>query len=166
MKFASIKEYFYRLYNYNLVMMFLPIAEFVATYYLFLSGTMPLFIVDEDIILILLICLPIIVVVWLTIVHLRCAKKFKQIAEEPSLGKKLEDYYPVAQQKVNSMVFTSFLLAFAFLFTAHAWFSIYFGVVVLWVILQWPSPRRVCRQLKLRGDEREMVRTRGTAFGA
>jgi hypothetical protein len=160
----TLKEYFYKLYNRGMIMMLLPIAEFLAIYYLILSGFLPSIIEDELTIKILLILIPIIVLLILTIVQLEVKKRLKKISDEPSLGKKLDLYFPVAKQKINSLVWVSFLLAVGFFFTSDERFSIYFGVIILLCGWHWPSPRRVARDLRLKGDEREMVITKGDAF--
>ncbi len=160
----TLKEYFYKLYNRSLVMMLLPIAEFLAIYYLILSGILSKIIEDELIDEILLIAIPIIVLTVLTIVHLEVRKRCKRIAEEPSLGKRLDLYQPIAKRKINSIVWVSFLLAVGFFLTSDERFSIYFAVIIIWCAWQWPSPRKVSSDLKLKGDEQKMVMTKGEAF--
>jgi len=160
----TLKEYFYKLYNRSMVMMLLPIAEFLGIYYLILSAILPPIIDDEVGVEILVISIPIIVLAILTIVQLEARKRFKKIADEPSLGKKLDLYSPVAKRKINSLVWCSLLLAVGFFLTSDQRFSIYFGVIIIWCAWQWPSPRKISRDLKLKGDEREMVMTKGDAF--
>ena len=160
----TLKEYFYKLYNHSLVMMLLPIAEFLAIYYLILSGILSKIIEDELADQILLVSIPILVLVMLTIVHLETLKRCKKIADEPSLGKRLDLYQPVARRKINSIVWVSLLLAIGFFLTSDERFSIYFAVIIIWCAWQWPTPRRVSRDLKLKGDERKMVMTKGEAF--
>ncbi|MBI1770528.1 MAG: hypothetical protein HY015_06260 [Bacteroidetes bacterium] len=160
----TLKEYFYKLYNRSMMMLLLPIAEFLAIYYLILSGVLPPIIEDSLGVEILLISIPIIVLVILTIVQLGTLKRCKKITSEVSLGKKLDLYSPVIKRKINSIVWVSFLLAIGFFLTSDQRFSIYFGAIILWCAWQWPSPRRVSRDLKLKGDEREMVITKGEAF--
>jgi hypothetical protein len=160
----TLKEYFYKLYNRSLVMMLLPIAEFLGIYYLILSGILATIIEDELASQILLVSIPILVLVMLTIVHLETRQRCKKIADEPSLGKRLDLYQPIAKRKINSLVWGSFLLAIGFFLTSDGLFSIYFAVIIIWCAWQWPSPRRVSRDLRLKGDERKMVMTKGEAF--
>jgi len=160
----TLKEYFYKLYNRSLVMMLLPIAEFLAIYYLILSDILSKIVEDELIDQILLIAVPIIVLVILTIVHLEVQKRCKKIADEPSLGRRLDLYQPIAKRKINSVVWVSFLLAIGFFLTSDELFSIYFAVIIIWYAWHWPSPRRVSNDLQLKGDERKMVMTKGDAF--
>ncbi len=160
----TLKEYFYKLYNRSMIMMLLPIAEFLAIYYLILSGILPRIVEDELGLQILLISIPILVLMLLTIVQLEAGKRCKKIADESSLGKKMDLYLPVARRKINSLVWVSFLLAIGFFLTSDERFSIYFGVIIIWCAWQWPTPRRVSNDLKLKGDERKMVMTKGEAF--
>src|SRR5258706_12741863 len=78
----TLKEYFYKLYNRNMIMMLLPIAEFLAIYYLILSGILPRIVDDELGIQILLISIPILVLIMLTIVQLEARKRCNKIADE------------------------------------------------------------------------------------
>ncbi|HTH55411.1 MAG TPA: hypothetical protein VL728_05155 [Cyclobacteriaceae bacterium] len=160
----TLKDYFYKLYNRSMLMMLLPIAEFLGIYYLILSGVLLPIVYDEILIIILLILLPIVVLSMLTIVQLEVNKRLKKISEEQSLGRKLDLYFPLAKRKINSLVGVSFLLGVGFFFTTDERFSIYFGGIILWCAWQWPSPRKVARDLKLKGDEREMVISRGDSF--
>jgi hypothetical protein len=160
----TLKEYFYKLYNRGLVMMLLPIAEFLGIYYLILASFLPPIIDDSFAIRILLILIPIVVLLILTIVQLDLNKRLRKISDEPGLGKKLDLYFPVAKKKINSLAGVSFLLAIGFFLTSDDRFTIYFGVIALWCMWQWPTPRKVARELRLKGDEREMVLTKGEAF--
>ncbi|MBS1681616.1 MAG: hypothetical protein JST48_07885 [Bacteroidetes bacterium] len=160
----TLHEYFYKLYNKNMVMMLLPIGEFLGIYYLLLSGILPKFINDERILQFLLFAFPIVILTLLTIVHLGVRKKLTTISNEVGLGRKLDLYADVAKRKTFSIVWASLLLAAGFFLTTHEWFNFYFGAVILWSWWQWPSPRKVCDDLKLKGDERQMVITKGEAF--
>lgn len=160
----TFKEYFYKLYNRNMLMLLLPTAEFLVIYYLILSGILTKVVEEEWSVQILLIAIPIVVLVMLTIVQLGARKRCHKIANETSLGKKLDLYQPVATRKINSLAWLSFLLVIGFFITSDERFSIYFGVIILWSAWQWPTPRKVANDLKLKGDERKMVLTKGEAF--
>jgi len=80
------------------------------------------------------------------------------------LGKKLDHYYLIVRTRMKTITGVSFFLAAGLLFTGHEWFTIYFGGMIVWFLFQWPTPRTVSRQLKLKGDERAMVITKGDAF--
>jgi hypothetical protein len=67
-------------------------------------------------------------------------------------------------RKMTVLSLIVLLMPLALLFTGYNYFSIAFGVLALWFFVQWPTPGRVCRLLQLRGDEKQMVITRGEAF--
>lgn len=160
----TLREYFYKLYNRSLIMMLLPIAEFLGIYYLILAGFLPPLVLDEIGRQILLVLIPIVVLSILTIVQLENNRRLKKISEESTLGRKLDLYPLVAKRKIKSLMGVSFLIAFGFFLTSDDRFSIYFGFIVIWCAWQWPSPRKVSSDLRLKGDEREMVLSKGDAF--
>ncbi len=164
MNFSSLKEYFYKLYNASILTMLLPMGLFLTIYYFSLSGLISPFVEDESMTTIILIVCPTVTLTILTIVHLVTRKRFKINAEVVGLGKKLDLFYLTYQLKMKTASWISTLLAICFFVTGHEWFSIYFSVIMLWFALQWPSPRKVSNQLKLKRDEREMVMTKGEAF--
>ncbi len=164
MNFSSIKEYFYKLYNFGMMMMLMPLVMFLFIYYLLLSGWVAPIIQDESAMDTLLIAFPTIALATLTIVHLAGAKKFKFISTQVGLSKKLDLYFPIVKMKTRAALSLSLMMAVGLFFTGHEWFSIYFTVIVFWFLLQWPTPRKLCHNLKLKGDEREMVISKGEAF--
>jgi hypothetical protein len=164
MNFSSLKEYFYKLYNSGMKHMLVPILVFLGLYYIFLSGIISPFLVQEEVVIALLIAYPVVVVVALTIVHLGIQRRLKANSNLVGLGNKLDFFYELTRTKMKAALWISMFIASGFLLTAHAWFSIYFSCVFLWFLFQWPSPRKASNQLKLRGDERKMVMTKGEAF--
>ena len=58
----------------------------------------------------------------------------------------------------------SVLMAIGLALTSHAYFTIYFSISLLWLFFIWPTPSRVSKDLKLKGDEKKMVLTKGEAF--
>jgi len=90
--------------------------------------------------------------------------KANAIAKEVGLGNKLEKLGTVLTRKMVAISMAVLLMPVALLFTGDSYFGIAFGVLALWYFLQWPTPGRVCKLLLLRGDEKEMVITRGEAF--
>ncbi len=164
MNYSSLREFFYKLYNICLLMMFVPIGTFLVIYYLLLTNQISPSIHSELVKRIILIAFPILAVLDLTIVHLVVRKKFSLLNKEISLGVRLEKYFSVAVIRLSAIVATSLFMAAGLFLTGSEWFAIYFLVLVLWLAFQWPSPRRVSKDLKLRGDEEQMVLTKGEAF--
>ncbi|MBS1509118.1 MAG: hypothetical protein JSS79_20940 [Bacteroidetes bacterium] len=142
----------------------IPLAAYLAIYYLSLSGMILPVITDELPIMIALAVYALITIIALTIVHLEVKKIFKSNTEMVGLGNKLDLFYTVTQKKMKAMLWVSLFNATGLLLTFHQWFSIYFAVILVWYLFQWPTPRKVSRLLQLRGDEREMVISKGEAF--
>lgn len=164
MNFSTLGEFFYKLYNRCLLIMFVPIGVFLAVYYFLLIGKLAAIIQDEQMIMIILILFPVIAVINLTIVHLVVARRFKALLPEPSLGIRLEKYFEVGFIRLAALASDSVLMAVGLALTGHAYFTIYFSVLLLWLFFIWPIPKRVSKDLKLKGDEKKMVITKGEAF--
>ena len=164
MNFNSLKEYFYNQYNACLLRMLLPMGVFLLIYYLSLSEMISPYIQAEELVDFLRFTYLALIVITLTIVHLETYRKLKSYAAAVGLGKKLDLYYSVVQMRMRTFVVVSLFLAAGFFFTGHPWFSIYFGFMIGWFLVQWPTPLKVSNQLKLKGDERTMVMTKGDAF--
>ena len=164
MNYSSLREFFYKLYNICLLMMFIPIGTFLVIYYLLLTNQISPSIQSELVERIILIAFPILAILDLTIVHLVVRKKFSLLNKEISLGVRLEKYFSVAVIRLSAIVATSLFMAAGLFLTCSEWFAIYFLGLVVWLAFQWPSPRRVSKDLKLRGDEEQMILTKGEAF--
>lgn len=164
MNFSTLGEFFYKLYNRCLLVMFIPIGVFLAVYYFLLVGNLTAIIQDEELIQVILIAFPIISVINLTIVHLVAAARFKALIPEPSLGIRLEKYLSAGFIRISSLASGSVLMAIGLALTSHAYFTIYFSISLLWLFFIWPTPSRVSKDLKLKGDEKKMVLTKGEAF--
>jgi hypothetical protein len=164
MKYNSLKEFFYKLYNICLMMMFLPTTAYLIIYYLTLTGKLDPVIQTEQVIKIILISFPAIAILDLTIVHLVVVKRFALLTKEVSLGIRLEKYFSIAFLRISAVVATSLFMAAGLYLTGSELFTLYFLVILLWLYIYWPSPQRVSKDLKLRGDEEKMVLTKGDAF--
>lgn len=164
MNYSSLREFFYKLYNICLLMMFVPIGTFLVIYYLLLTNQISPTIQSELVERIILIAFPILAIIDLTIVHLVVRRKFLLLNREISLGVRLEKYFSVAVIRLSAIVATSLFMAAGLFLTGSEWFAIFFLVLVIWLAFQWPTPQRVSKDLKLRGDEEQMVLTKGEAF--
>ncbi len=164
MKFNSVKEYFYKLNNRGYQLMMVPLIIFTLFYSQSIMNLPGWVILNQDISRILFFALGILSVIVLTIVQIRTKKQASAIAKEVGLGGKLEKIGTVLTRKMVALSMTVLLMPVALLFTGDRYFGFAFGVLALWYFLQWPTPGRVCRLLSLRGDEKEMVITRGEAF--
>ena len=164
MQYNSLKEFFYKLYNICLMMMFLPIAAFLIIYYLTLTGKLEPAIQTGKVINIILISFPVITILDLTIVHLVVKRRFGILNKEMSLGIRLEKYFSVAFIRISAIVATSIFMAAGLYLTGSELFTLYFLFILLLLYFQWPTHYRVSKDLKLKSDEEKMVLTKGDAF--
>lgn len=144
--------------------MFVPLAVFLTIYYLFLTGRITAIVVEQSIQEVILVAFPIAAILILTIVNLLVNKKFTLLASEPSLGIRLEKYFAIAFLRIVGLVQASLLMAIGLFITGSEYFTIFFAALLAWLFIAWPSPNRVSKDLKLKGDEHEMVVSKGEAF--
>jgi hypothetical protein len=164
MNYSSLTEYFYKVYNICLLMLFIPIAAFLFVYYLVLTGKVSPSIEGETVLQVILISFPALAILDLTIVHLVVRKRLAVLAKEVSLGIKLEKYFAAVTPRISAVVATALFMAAGLYITTHELFTVYFLLLIVWLFFQWPTPRKVSRDLKLKGDEETMVLTKGEAF--
>ncbi len=164
MKFNSVKEYFYKLNNTGYQLMMMPLIIFIFFYSQSIVTLPGLILLDPENSKILFFVLCGFSVVFLTFVQVYTNKIANKISKEVGLGIKLEKLGTLLTRKMVAISLLVLLIPLALLFSGNNYFSLFFGVLVLWYFLQWPTPGRVSRLLQLRGDEKEMVITRGEAF--
>jgi membrane-associated phospholipid phosphatase len=164
MKFNYVKEYFYKLSSLGYQLMMLPLILFIIYYTQSLILLPDLTLWSEQVSQIIFFVMSGISIIILTAVQIFTNIKANLIARENGLGIKLEKLERILNRKMKLLSVLILAMSLMLLFTGNSYFSMAFGVLTLWYFLQWPTPARVCRLLKLRGDEREMVITRGDAF--
>ncbi len=164
MNFSSLREFFYKVYNICLLVMFMPIAVFLSVYYLLITNVITEMVIEGDMLNAILVVFPIVAIFILTIVHLLARKRFVKLIPEPSLGIRLEKYFSIAFLRIIGVVISSILMALGLFLTGSEYFTIYFLVLLIWLFFVWPTPTRVSTDLKLRGDEHKMVVSKGEAF--
>lgn len=164
MKFGTVREYFSKLYTMGFQLMMLPLVLFIIYYAQWIIKMPEPVKFDQEISNALLITLGCLNVIVLPVVQILTQKKANQIAKAVGLGIKLEKMGSVLKTKMATLSTMVLLMPLMLLFTDENYFAISFGVLSLWYFLQWPTPGRVSRLLKLRGDEKTMVITRGDAF--
>lgn len=157
MKFSSIKEYFYKLYNVCYLATLIPLGAFIYLYLKLQDGNVNAFIQDAQQVLIIQIVAFLFVALILTIVHLVTKKKLKTLSRELSLGNRMDRYFYLALNRIGTGAFTSLMMGGGLMATGSEVFSIFFLAILLWMALQWPTPKKLCVELSLKGDEREMV---------
>ena len=155
MKFISIKEYFYKLYNIGYVSTLVSLSLFI--YFYLQSGKIEHLVKDADDILLAQTVFSMIAVAFLTIVHWSIKRKMKKLVGEPSLAKKMDRYFVLALWRMGAGLLASLWMALGFFLTGSEVFSFLFMAILLWLSVQWPSPGKMCSDLSLKGDAREMI---------
>jgi hypothetical protein len=164
MKFNYVKAYFSQLSNLGFQLLMLPLILFIIYYSQSVINLPDLRLFNEQNSRIIFYIVGGLCVTLLTAVQMIANGKANVIAREVGLGIKLEKLEKVLSRKMKEISCAVVLMPVMLLITGDSYFSIAFVVVIAWYFIQWPTPSLVCRLLKLRGDEREMIITRGEAF--
>jgi hypothetical protein len=159
MEFISISQYFYKLYNAVLVILLLPILAFITIYFQYLTAVE----LQAQSLTILFEVAGAVVFLWILFL-LISFRKIRSIRNEPGLRAKLEKYFYLTIVRYILISLGSLALAFGFMLTRDDRFTGIFVLNLILAIIIWPKPSRVCRQLRLRGDEREMVYFKKDSF--
>jgi hypothetical protein len=101
--------------------------------------------------------------VWLSIWIAR--KRLLGIRAQIGLGIKLEQYAATRIIQFFILSGASFVLVLGFQLIHDQVFIGLFGISLVVFSVHWPTSRRVCRDLKLKGDEREMVLNKKDTLG-
>ncbi|MEQ8363495.1 MAG: hypothetical protein RH948_11540 [Cyclobacteriaceae bacterium] len=164
MKFSSIKEYFYKLNNICYLITLIPLGVFIFLYLKMQEGEISAIIQEPQQILIIQIAVFVLCAALLTIVHWVVKKKMKRYSRDLSLGNKMDKYFYLSLNRIVLGAFASVLVAGGLLISANEIFSAYFLVILLWMAYQWPTPKKMCAELALKGDEKEMILYKRESF--
>jgi hypothetical protein len=83
--------------------------------------------------------------------------RLKNIRKLPGLGLRLEKYYSTTVIRFSLLSCAALLMVAGFALTGSLTFTYLFGAILILFFLVWPRSAKVCRDLKLKGSEREMV---------
>jgi hypothetical protein len=100
----------------------------------------------------------------LTSVHLVINRKMKKLSHELSLGNKMDRYFYYSIIRMGVGALMSVVMGAGLYLTGSEVFSVFFLVILLWMAYHWPIPKKLCNELILKGDEREMVLYRRESF--
>jgi hypothetical protein len=152
MTWITIGQYFYRMYIAVLLILLIPIFSFIVNYVFFAftihSYSLPWYTPVN---------LASLTATFVLLQFLIFAKKIKSIRKDQGLRLKLEKYFRLTIVRYSLIVLPCLLLVYGFYLTKDDRLT---GVFAITMILSgglWPRPAKVCSDLKLRGDEREMV---------
>lgn len=147
-----MKEYFYKLQTALFLTLLFPLIIFVVLYSNTDEG-----LADEEqsfiIISFLLFLMAFDALVGLILFRI----KLKRVREQSTLRDRLQQYYSLTIVRSYINAVACIMPALAFFLTGETQLVFVFGGVLILFFLQWPRPAKICRDLQLKGDEREMV---------
>jgi hypothetical protein len=164
MKFNSVKEYFYKLNNTGYQLMMVPLILFIYHYASVYAFAWPAFILDVLLVQYILIGVAALSLIALTAVHFFVQSQAAEISGKTGLGLKLELIGSVLLRQIFVLALITLVMPLGLVLTRHTGFALGFVATLAWYFLNWPTPTRVSNLLKLKGDEKEMVLSRGEAF--
>lgn len=152
MTWISIGEYFYRLYTVVLLILLAPIFSFVFLYVntrTTLVDPPPWWITPSN--------SGAFIIVVLMLQFLIFNKKIKSIRKDQGLRLKLEKYFRLTIVRYTVIAVLCLALACEFYITNDNLATGFFAFNLVLAGILWPRSAKVCTDLKLRRDEREMV---------
>jgi hypothetical protein len=153
MEFVSISQYFYKMYNTVMFILLIPLITFTALYLMPHEG-IPIAIAAYSDLFITCGCA--VMILWLAMFFF-FNKKIKTVRNDQGLRRKLEKYFELTIVRYILIVISTFVLAAGFYLTRNDIFTLTFLGHLVIAALLWPRTSKVTRDLRLRGDEREMV---------
>lgn len=156
MKFHSLGQYFYKLYAMIFVLLLIPLTLFIFLYQGLLHGFLVTIETDFSNDFILYTAIGIACIDW-AVALLLFTQSIKPVRKLQSLGEKLSRYAPLTL--IRNILFCTGMVVLApgYYLTESNWITIvFFGSLILPAYF-WPFPKRVCKELKLKGDEEMMV---------
>ena len=97
-----------------------------------------------------------VLVIWI-VAYVFLNKKIKSARNGQGLRAKLEKYFALTIVRYSVFAFCSVVFCIGYYFTTDQFFSFCFMLQLLLCALHWPRSPKVANDLRLRGDEREMV---------
>ena len=152
MQFISITEYFYKLYSAILLITLPPITSFIALY---LQPVELQKDIEKEPKAFLLFSTAVLLLWAAMLIFFN--KKIKSLRIRQGLRQKLEKYFGLTIVRYLTFCLTGMVLASGFYVLRNDFFTYFFVVQLLLAAMLWPMPSKVSRDLKLKGDEREMV---------
>ncbi|NJN41906.1 MAG: hypothetical protein HC811_06465 [Flammeovirgaceae bacterium] len=81
----------------------------------------------------------------------------KIILVKSSLRTKMEEYASVAILRIAAGAVACLVMAAGFWLTSSELFTVFLMLILVWLGFQWPTPRKMSLDLKLKGDERDVI---------
>ena len=157
MNFETITGYFYKLFNICYLIVLAPMGIFIFLYVQFNSGEILPLITDDQMVLTLQLGLAVMGIVDLVTMHAIQKKRIKKIASRQGLRNKMEEYSLVAILRIAAGAVACLVMAAGFWLTNSEWFTVFLMLILVWLGFQWPTPRKMSNDLKLKGDEKDVI---------
>lgn len=150
MNFFTIAQYFNKLNSVLFLVLMVPLMGFIAIYF-FPNPTPdgPWNPTGAGILFL--------VILFWTLAKTQFDKKIKSARNAQGLGAKLENYFEITITRYCLLSAGSLLLALGLYRSDHNIFAAAYFAGLLLSAAHWPTAGKACRDLKLRGDEHEMV---------
>ena len=148
-----MRAYFYKLHNILYVIILIPILLFAYLHLEAMSAPVPVN-PSQPVVTYLSMCGFVAAVafsIWYFANHLKRVKKTE------GLGDKLKQYAKLSVVRFFFIAVGCMLLVWGYWITNDPFIIALFMVSMIVLSLWWPSPGKVCKDLRLKGDEREMV---------
>jgi hypothetical protein len=153
MRYSSLEEFFYKLQTVLYLLILFPLVVFI---FLFVSETYrPIPVLGEQIFID--VAFSFFVVTDLVVASFIYYKNLRMIRKIGSLGLRLERYYAITVLRFSLVSFADLILIGGYFLTGNLIYGILVGLSLIFFLLVWPRPSKVCLDLKLKGDERTMV---------
>ena len=152
MDFFTIEQYFNKLFSALFVILLIPIGAFIGSY----LGSIDPTGAQTNFSLHPYYLAAIVAADWL-LIFVFYNYRIKSIRNGRGLRVKLEEYFRLTIVRYICGSVGCLVLAYGFYISNNELFTGAFVVSLLALGLLWPTSPKVCRDLKLRGDEREMV---------
>lgn len=155
MKFTSIREYFYKLHNILYAVILVPLVPFGYLYLEIQANKLvPVYTNEPTMIVAFLAFL--VVLEWIVSGFL-FSSRLKQHKLLTSLGERMEKYADLTIVRFSIVSFSGLFLGAGLYLTHHPVFIAMFVFNIILMSLVWPLPGKLCRDLALKGDEKDMV---------
>jgi hypothetical protein len=161
MKYNSIGEYFYRLSNRCLALILLPVVVILICYFLnqYFSLALPLseqVLGDWEILAIEISGILVLTILFLAI----SARKLRKLKSEPGLGKRMAGYIVIVMARAWTFSAMLLIIGVTVFLTGKLIFLYPLPYVGLLFLIYWPSPGRMAADLRLKSEERDIIKNK------
>ena len=157
MRFHDLKDYLYKLNNLFHVLVALPLLAFVYLYLENQVGRVQPLISNTDAILVLHYILPLIIIVESGIAFIITKKSLSVFPNNDLLMKKLNDYFRISLIKYAILEGATIVSVVGYYLTLSKVYMGFYVVLLMIFSINRPTVYRISRDLKLEGEEKDIV---------